>query len=215
MGWERVQIFLAGILTHPIFVLAASLAVFVALAWIALPFALYGVRRRLDRLIEGLERVQALLERGAPAAAAPGESGGPVAPAGPAGAPLLAGFREAIRRAVPGLQERVLDARRIEYVHRRGWGSEFPCLRVLLEEGRLRASFPLRKLEEAYPRFSGEQFDQYVRAFLGERHGVLPVSPPGADELVVVIEPGKGKGLEIFVGILQEQLWGAITGEES
>ena len=216
-----MQTFLASLLSSPLFVLAVSLAVFVVLAWAVLPFALYGVRRRLDRIVEGLERIQALLEQGAPASPPRTEAGEPAVAEEPAGtgvlegAGLLGDFREAIQRAVPELQERVLDARRIEYVHRRGWGREFPCLRVMLDAGRVSVSFPLRKLEEAYPRFSGEQFDQYVRTFLGERHGVLPASPPGAEELVVVIEPGKERGLEIFLDIVQEQLWGAMTEEGS
>ncbi|MBI3127121.1 MAG: hypothetical protein HYZ11_05925 [Candidatus Tectomicrobia bacterium] len=214
MGWESVQAVLAGILSSPVFILLVSLGIFVALAWLALPFALYGVRRRLDRIIEGLDRLQALLEDvpgGPPAAPAGERAGGPVRE----GAGLLDELREALRGAVPELQERVLDAGRVEYVHRRGWGREFACLSVLLENGRLRASFPLRELEKAYPRFSGGQFEQYVRAFLGERHGVLPASPPGADELAVIIQPGTRKGLEIFAGIVREQLWGSMTEEAS
>ena len=220
MEWEMVQRALAGVLSNPIFVLLVSLSVFVALAWLALPFALYGVRRRLDRIIEGLDRLQALLEE-APGASDSGGDGGPAgteerAEAGAREhASLLDDFRAALQRAVPALQERMLDARHVEYVHRRGWGREFPCLRVELEEGRLLASFPLRKLEEAYPRFSGGQFEQYVRSFLGERHGVLPASAPGGDELAVIVEPGKEKGLEIFAGIIQEQLWGSMTEEPS
>ena len=171
----------------------------------------------VDELIPELRR-----EAGGPAV-----TGGPAVMSEPAGAEepakagvlegagLLDDFREAVQRAVPELQERLLDARRIEYVHRRGWGREFPCLGVFLEAGRLRVSLPLRKLEEAYPRFSGEQFDQYVRTFLGERHGVVPASPPGAEDLEVVIGPGKERGLQIFLGIVQEQLWGAMTEEGS
>ncbi|MEK6709792.1 MAG: hypothetical protein AABZ64_04355 [Nitrospinota bacterium] len=248
-----MQNLLVWILSSPLVVLAVSAAVFVALAWLALPFALYGVRRRLDRIAEGLERIQALLEPPPPAPAEPpGTAAREEAPAGagpeekladteldrmrasagtrkepaeaaveaapeegPEDAGPLATFRETMERLVPGLQERVLDRRRVDYVHRRGWGREFPCLRVKIEGGRLQAALPLGKLAEAYPRFSAEQFAQYVEIFLGEKYGVFPASAPGSELFVVTMEPDKKKGIEIFLGIVQEQLLSAMSEDEA
>jgi len=218
VGWERALEAIVGFFTHPIVLLLASLLVFLAVAWAALPFALYGVRRRLDRIAEGLERIQKALEAAGEArrsaAQAPAPSGREPAPAeerAAAGA-LFVELRKELMQLAPALEERVLDPSNVVFLHRREAGGETPCLSLAVERGRVRATFPLNSLREAYPRFSAERFREYAEAFLPERHGYFAAASPDGGELHLTIEPRSGRPLDIFVGIVREQLLERIRG---
>ena len=226
------------ILSNPFFLFFVSAAIFLVIVWALLPFALYGVRRRLDRNRRGLEEISEtlgkileVLERGGriPAPSGPGASGpgasGPGA-SGPGASPtgrelenadspggLFSDLRKELQKFGPFLQERLLEPGEIEYFILDKDGVEIPGVFLSFRGNGVRASIPVVSLERVFPGFSSEQFRKYANSFLPEKHGYFMEPSSSGLEFHVNIEPRENNALELFVGIIREQMIDPIEGE--
>lgn len=199
-------------MTNPVFILAAAAAIFLVIVWAGLPFAIYGVRRRLDRVVENLDRIQAALDRG-------GARGGPeVTPAGErngdhrAARRLLVELRKEMLQFAPAMREREFDPENVVVYFRSDEGMDVPCLVLSLAGSGVRISVPLQSLEEAFPGFSPDEFRDYAVAFLPEKYGFFATASPDGKELQVDIEPRESNPLDLFIGIIREQMYDPIKG---
>ncbi len=209
------------ILSNPFFLFFVSAAVFFVIVWALLPFALYGVRKRLDRNRRGLEEISEtlgkileVLERGGriPVASGPGVSGPGVSSAGREAGDedspgrLFSNLRKELQKFGPFLQERLLEPGEIEYFILDKDGVEIPGVFLSFRGNGVRASIPVVSLERVFPGFSSEQFRKYANSFLPEKHGYFMEPSSSGLELHVNIEPRENNALELFVGIIQEQM---------
>ena len=221
------------ILSNPFFLFFVSAAVFLVIVWALLPFAIYGVRKRLDRNHRGLEKISEtlgkileVLERGGripapsgPEVSGPGASGPEVSSAGretgdedsPGG--LFSDLRKELQKFGPFMQERLLEPGEIEYFILDKDGVEIPGVFLSFRGNGVRASIPVVSLERVFPGFSSEQFRKYANSFLPEKHGYFMEPSSSGLELHVNIEPRENNALELFVGIIQEQMIDPIEGE--
>ncbi len=211
----------ASYVTHPVFILAAAAAIFLLAAWMALPFAIYGVRRRLDQVVENLERIQKALR--IQTALDQDEEGGDVENLAPlrgterngnlhAARRLLVDLRKELLRFAPTMHERVLDPENIVVFCRNNEGLDMPCLVLSLAESGVQISVPLQSLEEAFSGFSSEQFRDYAVSFLPEKYGFYAVASADGKELQVNIETRESNPLDLFIGIIREQMYDPIQG---
>ena len=212
------------ILTDPIFLLAASMGIFLFLVWAALPFALYGIRRRIDRNGQRLDRISETLERALEVLMVIQEQGegpesGPSSGAGEAAGVagpserLLSELRGEMAQFAPVMRERVEDAENIIFDVSDPEGADMPCLILTLQDFGVQVSVPLLSLARSFPEFSPEQFSQYATSFLPEKHGYFSTTSPDGGEFQVNIEPREDNTLELFMGIIREQLFEPIGGD--
>ncbi len=200
-------------MTHPVFILAAAMVIFLFIVWAGLPFAIYGVRRRLDRVVENLDRIEAALGQ-------TGASAGPgvVTPDGEpngdhrAARRLLVELRKEMLQFAPAMRERVLDPENVVVYFQSDEGVDVPCLIFSLSGSGVRVSVPLHSLEEAFSGFSPDQFRDYAVAFLPEKYGFFTSASPDGRELQVNIEPRESNPLDLFIGIIREQMYDPIKG---
>ncbi|MEE9274662.1 MAG: hypothetical protein V3V62_05080 [bacterium] len=187
-------------MTHPVILLSLSLVVFLGLAWMALPFSIYGVRRRLDRIIEGLERIQAALD------SRPGEGDEPARA-------LFAALREEMARLGPRLREGPPESSRAAYHVRSGAGEEVPLLTLVLGGDRVEAAVPLEAIRRAHPEFPSERFRGYIVSELVGKDPNFTLSLLEEREVRVAIRPGEGDQAALLAAMVREQLL-APLGEE-
>ena len=76
-------------------------------------------------------------------------------------------------------------------------------------------TIPLQALKRAFPAFSPDRFREYASSFLHERHGYFTVSSPDGAELRVTIEPRESCMLDLFVGIIREQIYELLGGDSA
>lgn len=199
-------------LTSPVFILLAAMVIFLLCVWAALPFAVYGVRRRLDLLIENLDQIQVVLDR----ALANGRSSQPRHEEqngdNRAARRLLVTLRKEMLQFAPALQERVLDSENVVVFCRNEKGMELPCMVISLSENGVLISLPLASIGEAFSGFSPDQFRDYATSFLPEKYGFFASASPDGKELHVNIEARESNPLDLFVGIVREQLYDPIQG---
>ncbi len=199
-------------MTNPVFILAAAVAVFLFIVWAALPFALYGVRRRLDRVVENLDRIQLTLRQtgahGGGGASRPEERNGDHW----ASKRLLVTLRKEMLQFAPVLHERALDPENVVVFCRNDEGMDVPCMVIALAERGVQVSVPLQLLEEAFSEFSPDQFRDYATSFLPEKYGFFAAASPDGKELQVNIEPRESNPLDLFIGIIREQMYDPIKG---
>ena len=100
---------------HPVILILASVFIFFLLAWLALPFALYGIRRRLDRIVQLLEQsAQVSAGRGDASAVSPDSTDYEnVASA------LFADLRKDLLLIARPLRERVFDQKNVVFYYER------------------------------------------------------------------------------------------------
>ncbi len=222
---------MAEIFSNPVFLLVASMGIFLFIVWVVLPFALYGIRRRIDQNGQRLERISETLERALEVLMAiqeqgetpeppPGASRASGAAAAEVGAVvagpserLLSELRAEMVQFAPLMRERVEDAENIIFDVSDPEGADLPCLILTLQDFGVQVSVPLLSLARAFSEFSPEQFSQYATSFLPEKHGYFMATSPDGGELQVNIEPKEANMLELFMGIIREQLYEPIGGD--
>ena len=87
-----------------------------------------------------------------------------------------------------------------------------PCMVIALAERGVQVSVPLQLLEEAFSDFAPEQFRDYATSFLPEKYGFFPSASPDGKELQVNIVPRESNPLDLFIGIIREQMYDPIKG---
>lgn len=199
-------------MTNPVFILVAAVAIFLIIIWAVLPFALYGVRRRLDLVVENLDQIQLVLRQ----AGANGRAGASRAEERNgdqrAARRLLVALRREMLQFAPALQERALDPENVVVFCRNSEGMDVPCMVLTLAESGVQVSVPLQSLEEAFSDFSPDQFRDYAISFLPEKYGFFAAASPDGKELQVNIEARESNPLDLFVGIIREQMYDPIKG---
>jgi len=199
-------------MSDPVFILGAAAVIFLVIIWAGLPFAIYGVRRRLDRVVVNLDRIQAALEQNeasrGPGVAPDGERNGNSQTA----RRLLVELRKEMLQFAPAMRERELDPENVVVYCRSDEGVDVPCLIFALSGSGVRISVPLVTLEEAFSDFSPDQFRDYAVTFLPEKYGFFPSASPDGRELQVNIEPRDSNPLDLFTGIIREQMYDLIKG---
>lgn len=199
-------------LTQPVFILAVAVVIFLVIIWAGLPFAIYGVRRRLDRVVENLDRIQAALDQaganGGPGGSSPGERNGDHR----AARRLLVELRKEMLQFTPVMRERELDPENVVVYCRSDEGVDIPCLIFSLAGSGVRVSVPLQSLDEAFSGFSPDDFRDYAVLFLPEKYGFFAAASPDGRELQVNIEPRESNPLDLFIGIIREHMYDSIKG---
>ncbi|MFC1491213.1 hypothetical protein ACFLQ0_01305 [Nitrospinota bacterium] len=213
---------IGAIVSHPIFLLFASVAVFLIIIWAVLPFALFGVRKRLDLNLHRLDRIAAtlgeivdILDRsewrraGQDRESSRGEedSDGQGSPG-----KLFADLRKELQQFGPFMRERLIEPGEFEYVIRDEEGEEIRALFLSFQQGGVRVSIPIVSLERVFSGFSSERFREYANSFLSEKHGYFMEPSSSGLELHVNIEPQVSNALDLFVGIIREQMVDPIEG---
>jgi hypothetical protein len=127
---------------------------------------------------------------------------------------LMVDFRKELLQFSPAMQERALDSENVVVFFRGREGVDVPCLLLSLKEHAVQVSVPLHTLESAFSNFSSEQFRDYAVLFLPEKHGFFPIPSPDGKELHVNIEPRESNPLDLFIGIIREQMYEPIRGGE-
>ena len=194
------------------FILAAAVVIFLVIIWAGLPFAIYGVRRRLDRVVENLDRIQAALDQaganGGPGGSSPGERNGDHR----AARRLLVELRKEMLQFTPVMRERELDPENVVVYCRSDEGADVPCMVFALSGSGVRVSVPLQSLDEAFSGFSPDDFRDYAVLFLPEKYGFFATASPDGRELQVNIEPRESNPLDLFIGIIREHMYDPIKG---
>lgn len=208
---------LVSLLTDPFFIFLASVVIFLMVTWAVLPFAIFGVRRRLDSVIENLDKIQSILTQTGPSSRLTG-----ITPPGVehqngdyhTSRQLMVDLRKELLQFAPAMQEKALDSENVVVFFRGSEGVDVPCLVLSLKEHAVQVSVPLQSLENAFSNFSSEQFRDYAVLFLPEKHGFFATPSPDGKELHVNIEPRESNPLDLFVGIIREQMYEPIRGGE-
>jgi hypothetical protein len=194
---------------HPVIIIFASVFIFFLLAWLALPFALYGIRRRLDRIVQLLEQsAQVSAGRGDASAVPPDSTGNEnVASA------LFVDLRRDLMRIARPLRERVFDQKNVVLYYERGGGDNVELVFLSLRDEWVLISFPIEELSVSVTGFSSDQFQSHIALFLQEEFGYFSVLSPDGRELQIHLEPRETNKLELFVGIVKEQLVNLVEKE--
>lgn len=192
---------------QPLILVLAALVIFLWLAWAILPFSIFGIRRRLDQMVETLERLEKRLE--------PGGGNLPLLPSAeeslhlekrkPA-TDLYVGLRRSMYQFLPLIRETVYDSTSVVWVCDLNEKGEIPLVYLSLLDDRVEVTFPLHLLEQAMPRFSADEFRQYASSFLPARYGYFLISSPDGQELRISVEPREKNQLDLLVEILREKL---------
>ena len=74
-------------------------------------------------------------------------------------------------------------------------------------------SFPIEELSVSVTGFSSDQFQSHIALFLQEEFGYFSVLSPDGRELQIHLEPRETNKLELFVGIVKEQLVNLVEKE--
>ena len=197
------------ITAHPVILILASVFIFFLLAWLALPFALYGIRRRLDRIVQ-------LLEQGAQVSAGRGDASA-VSPDSTdnenMASALFVDLRRDLLRIARPLRERVFDQENVVLYYERGGEDNVELVFLSLRDEWVLISFPLEELSVSVTGFSSDQFQSYIASFLPEKFGYFSVLSPDGRELQINLEPREANQLELFVGIVKEQLVNLVEKE--
>jgi hypothetical protein len=194
---------------HPVILILASGFIFFLLAWLALPFALYGIRRRLDRIVQLLEQgAQVSAGRGDASAVSPDSTDSEnVASA------LFVDLRRDLLRIARPLRERVFDQKNVVLYYERDGEDNVELVFLSLRDEWVLISFPLEELTVSVTGFSSDQFQSYIASFLPEKFGYFSVLSPDGRELQINLEPRETNQLELFVGIVKEQLVNLVEKE--
>ncbi len=192
----------------PLILLLGLLLLALFVFWCLIPFALFGIRRRLDRIARTLEEMRNEA-RGGGAGAVLGRAGAALGrregEEGRAAQSLFAELRELFRGLSPGLREEVVDSQTSEFILSLGEGSS-PFARLSLEGGGVEISFHLKSLARNFPTFEGEEFENSLWAHLHEKYGFSARRPPDGSELILHLEPPHRSGLEPLSSILREKI---------
>jgi len=208
------------LLSHPVFLVGASSVIFMLVIWAGLPFGLYGMRRRLTNNGEKLDQISDTLSQILEVILAreeredlSGAGGGGRASNQGLADHLFVELRKEMLQFAPLMQERVLDIGFVVMLLRDNRKSEIPCMTFSLVESSIQVSILLDSLSQAFPNFSADQFSQYANSFLVERYGYHTVASLDGHELQVNIEAGDSNPLDLFIGIIREQLYEPLRGD--
>lgn len=204
---EFIRGYMTGGTVHPVILVLAALVIFFWLAWAILPFSIFGIRRRLDRVVEALERLEKGLEQGGASFPAPPsieeslqlEKRKPVTG-------LYVALRRSMHQFLPLIRETVYDSANVVWVCDLEEKGEIPLIYISLLDDRVEVTFPTHLLEQAIPRFSAEEFRQYASSFLPARYGYFLTPSPDGQELRISVEPREKNQLDLLVEILREKL---------
>jgi hypothetical protein len=213
----------AAILFHPLFLFVVSAAIFILVIWSGLPFALYGMRRRLSQNGEKLDRIAGILERIHEVLMAQDEreemrlseisdDGARTGAPTPAGR-LFVDLRKEMLQFAPLLQERALDTGFVVMLFRDKSGAEVPAMVISIQEDAVQVTIQVETLRLAFPGFQPDQFCQYAASFLPEKHGYHTIASPDGQEFHVNIDPGDSSTLDLFIGIIREQMVEPVKGD--
>ena len=192
---------------HPLVLILAALVIFLWLAWAILPFSIFGIRRRLDRIVEALERLEKGLGQEGPTLPFPpsAEASLHLEKRKPA-TNLYVGLRRAMHQFLPLVRETVYDPTSVVWMCDLDEKGEIPVVYLALLDDRVEVTFPIHLLEQAIPRFSAQEFRQYASSFLPARYGYFLIPSPDGQELRISIEPREKNQLDLLVEILRERL---------
>lgn len=195
-GWGLSPLITAGVI-----ILLALI-----ILWCLIPFALFGIRRRLGRIARILEEIrdegrardfEPIFGR---AGAPPGGGGEP-----PAVERLFAELRRLMGGLSPRLREKVVDSRNSEFTLSLG-DRPSPFASASLKEGWIEISFHLKTLAQTFPTFGEEEFERYMRMLLHEKYGFFIHRPPDGSGLILHLEPHPRSNLELLLSIIREKV---------